>query len=306
VLARLGDPRPGVCTLPPPMIELAGGSFVLGSSREEAQEANAQYQKQYGQKGDVATREINTQSVLIAAFELARYPVTNAQYEQFIAADGYNPDAPWWDEAGRAWLSRDDQVTEGLKSWKIRTTKRQPEYWERTSFGKARANYPVVGIGWYEATAFCCWLTQHQGYNPQGFRYTLPSEVEWEFAARGVDRRIYPWGNQEPDDERANFQNIYEGTSAVGCFPLGATPDTRLLDMAGNVWEWTRSEFRDYPYDPNDGREDERDPAQKLFILRGASWHTLPIYLRAASRDHYSPVPRYFHLGFRLARHLPL
>ena len=305
VLARLGDPRDGVCTLPPPMIELAGGRFVLGSSREEAQEANAQYQKQYGRKYDVATREINTQPVLIAAFQLARYPVTNAQYEQFIAADGYNPAAPWWGEAGRVWLSRDDQATEGLPSWQTRTTKRQPEQWESTRFGKSRANYPVVGISWYEATAFCRWLTQHQGYNPQRFRYTLPSEAEWEYAARGVDRRIYPWGNQDPDDERANCLGIYKGTSAVGCFPLGATPEG-LLDMAGNVWEWTRSEFRDYPYDPNDGREDEHDPAQKLFTLRGGAWGGRSIGLRAAYRDDNTPVDHVRDVGFRLARHLSL
>ena len=313
VLARLGDPRAGVCTLPPPMIELAGGSFVLGSSREEAERAGLDLEHYWLQQGDKESAkrarkwpqdEVNSQPVLIAAFELARYPVTNAQYEQFIADDGYNPAAPWWDEAGRAWLSRDDQATEGLQSWQIRTTKRQPEYWESTSFGKARANYPVVGISWYEATAFCRWLTQHQGHNPQRFRYTLPSEAEWEFAARGVDRRIYPWGNQEPDDERANFQNIYEGTSAVGGFPLGATPDTRLLDMAGNVWEWTRSEFRDYPYDPNDGREDERDPAQKRFTLRGASWDGRPLYLRAARRLRHSPDNRNHNVGLRLARHL--
>jgi len=160
----------------------------------------------------------------------------------------------------------------------------------------------VVGINWYEAAAFCRWLTQHQGHNPQGFRYTLPSEAEWEYAARGAARRMYPWGDPEPDGERANYLEIYKGTSAVGCFPLGATPEG-LLDMAGNVWEWTRSEFRDYPNDPSDGREDERNPAKKRFTLRGASWGALPVNLRAAGHLHLTPDRRRNTVGFRLARH---
>src|SRR5215211_779422 len=116
-------------------------------------------------------------------------------------------------------------------------------------------NHPVVGISWYEAMAFCRWLTQQQEYV-----YTLPSEAEWEYAARGAARRIYPWGDTEPDGERANFDGTHNGTTAVGCFASGATPE-ELLDMAGNVWEWTRSEYRPYPYDQNDGRETPDEPA---------------------------------------------
>ena len=112
-------------------------------------------------------------------------------------------------------------------------------------------------------------------------------------------------GNEEPDGERANFKGIYNGTTAVGCFARGATPEG-VYDMTGNMWEWTRSEYRPYPYDPNDGREDGQEPARKDFItLRGGSWGTHLILLCAVFRDatypdNYDRAP-----GFRLARRKP-
>jgi len=304
ILAELGDPRPGVCGLPPPMVEIQGGSFVMGITEREYQQIIED--ERANSLADEAKRwyrdSVNTQPVTMSAFDLARYPVTNAQFQIFIAAEGYNPDAPWWDVAGRAWLARDDQATTGLQPWQQRTTKQQPSLWEDPRFGIARPNHPVVGVNWYEATAFCWWLTHH--YLNDGYTYRLPSEAEWEYAARGTDRHTYPWGNLEPDAERANFNQEYNGTSAVGCFPAGATPGTGLLDMAGNVWEWTRSVYRPYPYDPTDGREDDTEPAQKRFTLRGGAWFYLPINLRAAYRYRLTPVDHDQDVGFRLARHL--
>ncbi|EFO81071.1 hypothetical protein OSCT_1102 [Oscillochloris trichoides DG-6] len=295
ILADLGDPRPGVCTLPPPMVKIAGGSFVIGITAEE-------HKREYG--GDDWYKEaINTQPVTVAAFELARYPVTNAQYKLFMDNEGYNPDQPWWSAAARAWLARDDQATEGLESWQRRQYKDRPEFWDDPRFGIARPNHPVVGVSWYEATAFCAWLTEYLG---DGYVYCLPSESEWEFAARGVERRMYAWGNAQPDAERANFEGIYNGTTAVGCFPAGATPGTGLLDMTGNVWEWTRSEYRACPYAPTDGREASGDVARKRFALRGASWLNRSLFLRAAYRYHNSPDNHNLNVGFRLARRPPV
>jgi glycosyltransferase involved in cell wall biosynthesis len=91
-------------------------------------------------------------------------------------------------------------------------------------------------------------------------------------------------------------------TMAVGCFPRGATPEG-VLDLAGNVWEWTRSEYRAYPYNPIDGREDGREPAREWFTLRGGSWTVLPIHLRMATRTLDRPDLRDQDVGFRLARH---
>ena len=217
--------------------------------------------------------------------------MSNAQYARFIEAVGYDSQKSWWDDAARLWLARDDATTDGLEDWQRREHKDQPEFWDDPEVGSARPNYPVVGISWYEATAFCRWLS---GYLNDGYEYLLPSEAEWECAARGAMRRPYPWGSTEPGNDHANFDQQYRGTSAVGCFPFGVTPQG-VLDLAGNVWEWTRSAYKPYPYDPNDGREDGRVPAEKRFTLRGGSWGDRPISLRAAvraPRDARHPPPR--------------
>jgi formylglycine-generating enzyme required for sulfatase activity len=303
-LSTLGDPRPGVCGLPPAMVELQSGELVLGIAPDQEEEWFRAYIHDYPDVDKDALRNylralINDQTVALPAFELARYPVTNGQYKGFIDAGGYDPKAPWWDDAARAWLARDDAATEGLEEWQRRQRKDQPEFWDNTYVGSARPNYPVVGVNWYEATAFCRWLTQQLG---NGYTYVLPSEAEWEYAARGTARRMYPWGDAEPDGERANYAENYGYTTAVGCFPQGATPEG-VLDLAGNVWEWTRSEFRPYPYDRDDGREQGHDPAQKRFTLRGGSWDARSFYLRAADRDLFSPDYHDDAVGFRLARH---
>jgi formylglycine-generating enzyme required for sulfatase activity len=266
ILGSLGDPRPGVCTLPPDMVRIEGGIFPMGDKNKEHQ-------------------------VTLPTFEIARYPLTNAQWELFIKAKGYNPNAPWWDEAGQAWLRKDGRT--------------QPSRWNDERFGIARPNHPVVGISWYEAVAFCRWLTQHPTYNQEKYVYLLPSEAEWEYAARRATRRTYPWGNEEPDAERANFDSVYNNTTAVGCFAPGATPKDQIHDLAGNVWEWTRSVYRDYPYDPTDGREDKDNPTDKTFVLRGGGWGNQSIDLRASDRVSNTPVTHDFSIGVRLARRLP-
>jgi formylglycine-generating enzyme required for sulfatase activity len=260
-LGSLGDPRPGVCTLPPDMVRIEGGEFTMGE----------------GDKAHLVT---------VATFELARYPLTNAQWQLFIDDEGYNPDKDWWDDAGREWLREDGRA--------------QPSRWNDDRFGIARPNHPVVGITWYEAVAFCRWLSQQTGDN-----YYLPSEAEWEYAARRATWRTYPWGDEEPDAERANFAQNHNGTSAVGCFPAGATPEEQIHDVAGNVWEWTRSEYREYPYETDDGREDMNNPAEKFFTLRGGGWFLRSYILRASRRVSYSPDYHFSFIGCRLARRLP-
>jgi formylglycine-generating enzyme required for sulfatase activity len=259
-LCELGDPRPGVCTLPLDMVRIEGGEFTMGDTYE-------------------------AHTVTVATFELARYPLTNAQYKLFIDAGGYNLDALWWDDSGRAWLRKDGRT--------------QPSFWNDERFGIARPNHPVVGISWYEAVAFCKWLSHTTGDD-----YCLPSEAEWEYAARRATRRTYPWGEEEPDAERSNFNRVYNNTTAVGCFAPGATPEEGIHELAGNVWEWTRSVYRDYPYDPTDGREDTDNPTDKTFVLRGGGWFDLSYFLRASYR--VSNAPNFdVSVGVRLARRLP-
>lgn len=302
VLAIAGDPRPGIYDLPPAMVAFAGGSFILGNTTDEynriitmeedhkfVDEAKSWYED-----------SVCNESVLIAPFEIARYPLTNGQYKWFIDADGYNHLGDWWDVSARDWLARNDTAIDGLRSWQRREHKDKPEFWDSREYGIVRPNYPVVGISWYEAVAYCRWLTE---YLKDGFTYSLQSEAEWEFAARGIQRRIYPWGKAEVKKERANYNRLHHGTTAVGCFPAGATPEG-LLDMAGNVWEWTRSENRPYPYDPNDGRENEIYLANKCFTFRGGGWNVLSFILRASSRNEDPPDIHCTNVGMRIVRHV--
>lgn len=169
----------------------------------------------------------------ISDFELAAYPVTVAQFRPFVEHGAYQQDR-YWSEQGK--LHRDRQ------KWNA------PRYWDDRAW--TVANHPVVGVSWYEAEAYCNWLNAH---SPAGQSVRLPTEAEWEWAARGPEGLIYPW-----DDEwqvwRCNGESSGIGrTSAVGCFPGGAATwwkrmdatAARVYDLSGNVWEWTGSKYSD-------------------------------------------------------------
>ena len=169
-------------------------------------------------------------------------------------------------------------------------------------------NHPVVGVMWYEAVAFCRWLTeqlrgsgyrfkvrrdgQSEGLNLQLGTCTvrLSSEAEWEKAARGVHGWRYPWGD-EPDPNWVNCGAPgIETTSAVGCFPSEASP-YGVEDLTKNVKEWTRSLYKDYPYDPDDGREDLN--SRNIRVLRGDT-------LYCAGRGWRYPSECSWSVGFRV------
>jgi len=186
-------------------------------------------------------------------------------------------------------------------------------------------------VTWYDALAYCDWLTDTLKNSPstpkplahllqrEGWRVTLPSEAEWEKAARGPAPTpgpspargggvgAYPWGD---DFDPANANTAETGigdTSAVGCFPGGASPYV-ILDMSGNVWEWTRSLWGKnwgkpeygYPYQPGADRENLQAPRDMLRVLRGGSFDNDRSHVRCASRYRFNPNLRLVDLGFRL------
>jgi iron(II)-dependent oxidoreductase len=149
--------------------------------------------------------------VHLAPFWIDVHPVTNARFARFVDAGGYD-EARWWDPAG--W------------GWRTRRRISCPAQWEVS--GWDGADQPVAGVSWYEADAYARWAGKR-----------LPTDAEWEKAARGSDGRRYPWGNDWPGPQQANFDLNVGRTSPVGLFPAGASP-FGCQDMAGNVNNWTR------------------------------------------------------------------
>ncbi|MFZ1474651.1 MAG: SUMF1/EgtB/PvdO family nonheme iron enzyme, partial [Anaerolineae bacterium] len=255
-LARLGDPRGEAMTIEGmAFCFVPAGRFVMGSAA--------------GDKAADSDEKPQHAVDLAYGYWMGRYPVTNAQYAAFVAGGGYDV-RDYWPEAAAADFWRQGE----FKGRWDDTWRRGPnDYGEPFTL----PNHPVVGVSWYEALAFVRWLSGRAARSlPAGWEARLPSEAEWEKAARGGEeipvsavirplgadlaaapgimrqanresQRTYPWG-EEITPEKANYDDTGIGaTSAVGCFPLGASP-YGVEELSGNVWEWTRSLWGDYPY----------------------------------------------------------
>jgi formylglycine-generating enzyme required for sulfatase activity len=217
---------------------------------------------------DAANFEMDQHSIGLPAFMMALYPVTVDQYRCFA-------------------LETEKELSD---DWKI-----------ANRFG----NHPVVKVSWHDANGYCEWLTQKLKTKGCNGTVRLPTEAQWEKAARGEDGRIFPWKGEE-NANRANYIDTGIGsTSAVGCFALGKSP-YGMADMAGNVWEWTSTIWGrkwdepeyEYPYTPDDGREDEASGSAR--VLRGGAWYDVARRCRSAYRLRFRPGYRYSDVGFRL------
>jgi formylglycine-generating enzyme required for sulfatase activity len=205
-----------------------------------------------GAEGDVFD-ERPAHLVAVKSFEMDQVPVTNTQFAQFLNARGGVDSVQGlvYDLSDRA-----------ARIWRVG---------ERFAVEPGFEQHPVVAETWWGARAFCAW---------RGGR--LPTEAEWERAARGAEGRTYPWGHDPPDVTRARYGVRLFEYVPVGSYPAGATPEG-LLDMAGNVWQWTDSLYRPYPYDPNDGREDPAVPGER--VTRGGGQTATPDMLRSTYRN---------------------
>jgi formylglycine-generating enzyme required for sulfatase activity len=211
-----------------------------------------------GQAGDPRLRQDTWVTIggggpaRLRPFQIARYPVTVEEYRRFVEDEGYQ-NGRWWQASG-------------FGEWT------GPGKWDEQV---QHPNRPVTDVSWYEAAAYCAWA---------GGR--LPTDAEWERAAGGRDGRTYPWGEEVPDEKRANFGMKVGNPTPVGMYPAGVTPEG-VTDMAGNVWEWVGDWYE---------RGRER-------MLRGGAFDRDSRDLRAACRDWDAPGNwRGSSFGFRCAR----
>lgn len=261
------------------LLPVPAGTATLGLDEKLA----AKFTNSYGEIWhEFYYRELPQHPVVVSAFNLARYPVTNGLYAQFMADGGYE-NGDFWTPEGWA--------------WRLTTNRIQPNRWGEPAFaGDVR---PVVGVTWFEAMAFTRWASSVTG---QAIR--LPTEAEWEWAARGENVRwLYPWGGVwDPSKLNSGFSDENHpslGTTApVGTYsPAGDGPFGHS-DLLGQVWEWTSTIFRPYPYVADD-REDPYTPERR--ILRGGCWGDSKYANRVTTRYHYPAAYGDVTTGFRVA-----
>jgi serine/threonine-protein kinase len=258
------------------MVYVPAGEFLMGSTDADR---------------NVEDDEKPQRSVYLDAFYISQYPVINRQFSQFVDTVGYRTDAEkagsGWVWTGQAW-----ELVEGA-DW------RHPR--GPGSSIADKMDHPVVQVTWNDAEAYCLWADKR-----------LPTEAEWEKAARGTSGRSYPWGNSAPDGRKLNSCDVnceigwrdssvddgYVDTSPVGHYEAGKSP-YGAYDMAGNVWEWVADWYEDDYYSQAPERNPQGPGSGEKRVTRGGSWYNVPWVGRGAFRTGLDPDVRDYSIGFR-------
>ncbi len=334
LLGRLGDPRfavetvNGVKVILPPTVEIAGGRAEIGS---DARDAEADDNERPRHSVELAAYAIGRYPVTNAeyacfmqagGYEEERY--WSAGGKHWLKGEpvpGEDDPADYWirtwrrfkddpAEIGR-WVQRgwmterdadntwrilitwtEEQIVAQVREWYPQgVAVREPRFWTDSAFNNP--SQPVVGVCWYEAVAYANWLAEVTGQP-----YRLPSEAEWEWAARRGGR-IFPWGEGWDETKLNSLEGRVMRTTPVGAYPLGATPDS-IHDLAGNVWEWTASRYAAYPYKPDADLENLDAVGSR--IARGGGWSANRKMVRCAYRGWGNAGDWGYDRGYRLAR----
>jgi formylglycine-generating enzyme required for sulfatase activity len=247
-------------------IFIEGGAFWMGAQKDDRTQPG--YDPECD--GDEAVHRVT-----LTGFWIDRYPVTVNRFRRFVeaGAEGYLDERFWSAEGWR---------------WRKNVKRTEPRSWADQL---SHSNRPVVSVSWYEAEAYCAWLSARSGH-----RVSLPTEAQWEYAARGGAGRKYPWGDAEPTDRHMNFKMRVVHATPVGIYPEGATPEG-VQELSGNAWEWCR-DWR-AAYQP----EDQTDPlgpnGGTSRVLRGGGFDLNARGCRAAYRFNNLPELGLGYVGFR-------
>ena len=234
------------------MVSISAGPFTMGAHEGPEDERPAH-------------------EVTLGAYSIDRFPVTNAEFAEFLNKAGSSPPERLYDV--------DDPDA--------RIHRRGDKWTADQGYG----SHPVVEVPWQGAVQYCAW---------RGKR--LPTEAEWEKAARGTDARRYPWGNEIPDRRKAQYEAGYNNTAAVDAFSGGASP-YGVREMAGNAWQWVSSAYRPYPYRADDGREDLKPGPVR--VTRGGGHDSPASEITATHRGRdlsRNPASGHHNISFRCAK----
>jgi len=278
-------------------VRVPAGEFLMGTSEAEIKALIARFGEV---RSKVAAEKPRHRVRITRSFLMGRFEVTVGQFGRFVEAAGYKTDAERG--GGSKVFGADD-------TWE----KKPKANWQNRGFKQTKA-HPVVCVSWNDAREFIQWLNGADTRKPKGWTYRLPTEAEWEYAARGAQRREYAWGGKW-DGTRGNFADKRSGvmwadqtaddgharTAPVGSYsPKGDSP-FGVSDMTGNAWEWCQDWFDEGFYQRSPVDDPVNTKKGKKRVERGGSWAFTEDYCRAAFRFSLEPGESYDNLGFRLA-----
>jgi len=267
------------------MLFIPRGEFTMGLAKEKGESLVMEFTPGGRISPYAYYREAPEHRVKVDDYNISKYEVTNAEFKEFEDAGGYQGKEFWKELVQMQDLNTDYTGWDRIKLFVDATGNPGPSTWSNGTYAAGRANHPVDGVSWFEAMAYCRWSKKR-----------LPSEAEWEYAARGTDNRIYPWGNDphlfQKWGELQGGETTAAGEIATDKSPFG------VMDLARNVSEWVQDTWRLYPGAP----VDPQAISEAFGVLRGGDYNSAILDLRTTCRIKTPRLQRHPGIGFRCAK----